>query len=250
MVNQKGGTGKTTSTINLGVALRSFGIRTLVIDMDQQANATSGLGIDSGTAARTIYEVLHRDPAVRCSLMDAVVETPYGVMVVPGSEALIEIEQGADDPGREYRLKKAIARLDMPHVVLLDCPPSLGRCTTMSLIAAQVAVAPVKPGPDELEALARLEGTIEKLVANEVNEYLVLGGVLAVEYSGSSELHKDIRKRLSRRYGKRYLGEVSKTVRVGEAKARKRPLVIEFPDSTAAQDYMAIGRGIASRIAS
>ncbi|UKD50749.1 AAA family ATPase (plasmid) [Amycolatopsis sp. FU40] len=250
VANQKGGTGKTTSTINLAVALRSFGLRTLMVDIDQQANATSGLGVDGTEAERTIYEVLHRDPKVRCTIMEAAVETKWGVLVVPGTDALIEIEESGDDPGREWRLRKALAKLPQPHVVLIDCPPNLGRCTTIALCAADVVIAPVKPGIDELEALAKLEGTISRLVENEVNESLVLGGVMAVEYSGGSQLHKDVRKKLEKRYGSRYLGEISKTVRVGEAKAAKRPLLFEFPDSTAAEDYRAIGKKLAERIAS
>lgn len=249
MANQKGGTGKTTTTINLAVALRERGLRVLVVDMDQQGNATSGLGVDGATAERTVYEVLHKDPAVRCSVMDAAVETEWGVLLVPGTEALIEIEESGDDPGREWRLKKALSKLPQPHVVLLDCPPNLGRCTTISLVAADVVIAPVKPGPDELEALARLERTIDRLVANEVNERLMLGGVLAVEFSASSQLHKDVRARLRERYGDRYLGEISKTVRVGEAKAYQRPLVVQFPEATAAVDYREVAKSLAARIA-
>lgn len=248
VANQKGGTGKTTSTINLGVALVECGLRVLVIDMDQQANATSGLGVVDPKL--TVYEVLHRDPQVRCSLMDAAVATDSGVLVVAGSEALIEIEESGDDPGREWRLRKALTKLPQPHVVLIDCPPNLGRCTTISLVAADVVIAPVKPGIDELQALARLERTIERLVENEVNENLRLGGVLAVEYSGGSQLHRDVRNRLRDRFGPRYLGEVSKTVKVGEAKAQRRPVVLFAPESTAAQDYRGIAKGLADRIAS
>ena len=247
IVMQKGGTGKTTSTINLAVALRMFGLRVMVIDMDQQANATSGLGVVDPRL--TVYEVLHRDPNVRCSLMDAAVETESGVLVVPGTPALIEIEESGDDAGREWRLRKAIAKLPQPHVVLIDCPPNLGRCTTISLVAADVAIATVKPGVDEVEALARLETTIERLVVNEVNESLVLGGVMAVEFDARSQLHKDVRNLLRARYGDRYMGEVSKTVKVGEAKAKQRPLLDFAPDATASEDYREIAQTLATRIA-
>lgn len=248
VANQKGGTGKTTTTINLAVALRGLGLPTMVIDMDQQANATSGLGVDSDTAPQTVYEVLHRDPKARCGIMDAVVKTDYGVLVVPGTEALVEIEESGDDAGREWRLRKAIAKIPDPHIVLVDCPPNLGRCTTISLVAADAVIAPVKPGVDELEALARLENTIARLVENEVNEGLVLGGVLAVEFSGGSQLHKDVRSRLRDRYEGLYLGEIAKTVRVGEAKAARRPLVLSHPTSTAAIDYFTVAQGLKRRL--
>lgn len=248
VANQKGGTGKTVTAINLALALRLAGLPVLVIDLDQQANATSGFDVEADDSPRTIYEVLHRDPAVRCGVLDAAIETEWGVLVVPGTNALIEIEESGDDAGREWRLRRALSKPPRPYVVVIDCPPNLGRCTTIALCAADVVIAPVKPGIDELEALARLEGTIGRLVQNEVNESLTLGGVVAVEYAGGSQLHKDVRRRLEERYGDRYLGEVSKTVRVGEAKARRRPLLIEFPDSTAALDYRAIGEKIAERI--
>lgn len=248
VANQKGGTGKTTTTINLAVALRRLGMRTMVIDMDQQANATSGLGVDGDTAERTVYEVLHRDPKIRCGILDAAVETDYGVMVVPGTDALIEIEESGDDAGREWRLQKALTKLDRPYVVFLDCPPNLGRCTTIALTAADVVLAPVKPGVDELEALGRLEDTIERLVVNEVNERLALGGVVAVEFAGGSQLHRDVRARLRERYGDHYLGEISKTVRVGEAKAQRRPLVLAHPGATASMDYFTVAQTLRRRI--
>lgn len=250
VANQKGGTGKTTTTINLAVALRGLGLPTMVIDMDQQANATSGLGVDSDAVPKTIWEVLHRDPKVRCGIMDAAVETDYGVYVVPGTPALIEIEESGDDVGREWRLRKALSKVPENFVVFIDCPPNLGRCTTISLVASDAVLAPVKPGVDELEALARLEDTIFKIVENDANEHLALGGVLAVEFSGGSQLHKDVRSRLRERYEDLYLGEVSKTVRVGEAKALRRPLVLSHPTSTAAVDYFTIAQGMKRRIAS
>jgi chromosome partitioning protein len=243
---QKGGTGKTTSTVNLAAALRQQGLRTMVIDMDQQANATEALGV--ADPRLTVFEVIHKEPAVRCSLMDAAVETESGVLVVAGTDALIGVEQGEDDPGREYRLRKAIAKLPQPHVVLIDCPPNLGRCTVMSLIAADVCIAPVKPGVFEVGALARLEDTIEKIQVNEVNEDLVLGGVLAVEFDARTQLHKDVRTMLRNRFGDRYMGEVSETVRVGESAAKGRPVVLDAPGSTAAQDYTAMAKALAERI--
>lgn len=246
VANQKGGTAKTTTTINLGVGLAELGLPVMVVDIDQQANATSGLGV--GEPERTVYEVLHRDPAVRCGVEDAAVVSEWGVEVVAGTPAMIEVEESGDDPGREWRLGKALKRMARKRVVLIDCPPNLGRCTTIALTAADVVLAPVKPGPDELQALARLEETIERLVANEVNERLALGAVLAVEFSGNSQLHRDVRARLVARYGDRYLGEIAKTVRVGEAKAARRPLVVEFPKATAAVDYRAVAAKIAERI--
>jgi chromosome partitioning protein len=248
IANQQGGTGKTTTAINLAAALRRLGLPTLLIDMDQQANATSGLGVDSEAVKLTIYEVLHRDPRLRCTVDDAAVETDWGVMVVPGTEALIEIEESGDDAGREWRLRKALRKVAKPYIALIDCPPNLGRCTIISLTAADVVIAPVKPGVDELQALGRLEGTIDRLIENEVNEDLRLGGVLAVEFDGQSKLHRDTRVLLRERYGDNYLGNISKTVKVGESKGRQVPLVIANPTATAAMDYFSIAEGLKRRI--
>lgn len=249
VANQKGGTGKTTTTINLAAGLRSLGLRVIVVDIDQQANATSGLGVNHEQAAATVYEVLHRIPSERVSISDALVMTDCGVRLLPGSPALVEIESAGDDPGREIRLRRALQTIEMPHVVLIDCPPNLGRCTTIALVAADVVLAPVKPGIDELEALARLLDNIDVIRASGYNDDLILGGVLAVDYTGSNTLARDVRNRLRRQFGDQYLGEITRTVRVGESKARQRPVVLDQPECTAAVDYMAIATALAERIA-
>lgn len=249
IANQKGGVGKTTSTINLGVALASFGVRVLVVDLDPQGNATSGLGLDVKSIPYTVYEVLQPDFQRRVPLADALVTSPFGPKVLAGHLSMGLVERDGNGPGGELSLSRALETLDEPHVVLIDCPPNLGRLTVMALVAAGdrepdddgqavgEVLAPCSPGVDELEGLSRLMTTMDGLKANGLGKHHEVGSVLLTDYDGRNKLSKDTKVQLRGAFGKRYLGEIASTVRVGEAKAQRTPLLMFAPDSTAAEDY-------------
>lgn len=263
VANQKGGVGKTTSTINLATALSAFGIKTLVVDLDPQGNATSGLGVDVGELEYTVYEVLQPDFHKRVALADALVRSPFGPAVLAGHLSMGLVERDGNGPGGELSLSRALATLEEPHVVLIDCPPNLGRLTVMALVAAgdrspeagQLAgevLAPCSPGVDELGGLARLLDTIDGLKANGLGQYGEVGSVLLTNYDGRNQLSKDTKGQLRDAFAEKYLGEIAHTVRVGEAKAAATPLMLFAPTSTAAEDYRdrareyALVRGLAA----
>ena len=249
VANLKGGVGKTTTATALATCLAALGLPVLLIDMDQQANATSGMGLDPKKLELTSWDVIHKDPDTRVSLDEAAVETPWRVWVVGGARALRELDQLGDDPGREYRLRRAIAKLAVKRVVIIDTGPSLGRATTMSLIASDVVIGVIRPGQDEMEALVELETAIDVLSDGEIVDGLTLAGVLVTESdAGRSKLHRDAIDMVKRAYGDRYLGEIPRTVRVGEAKSAGVPVVIFDPMCTASIVYRAVAEKLKQRI--
>lgn len=258
--NQKGGVAKTTSVIQLSSALHELGLPVLVIDMDPQSNTTSGLGVDNKSVPYTVWECLQPEAASRVKLIDAMVKSPSGPMVVAGHLSMANIAMFGNGPAPELSLWGAIRKLPEPMLVLIDTPPDLGRLTTMALYAAGVrppredgtpvgeVLAPVKPGVDELEAVLFLMKTLNMMEANDLGEHHLLGSVLLTMYDGRNRLSKDTKNQLKETFSEeQYLGEISWTVRVGESKAQSIPLAQYQPDATAAQDYMERAKELADR---
>lgn len=250
VANQKGGVGKTTTAVNLAVALGALGASVVLVDLDNQCNATTGLGIDPEKVELTAYEVVHPQRERRVSVTAAAVDSGYaGVRIVPGSEALAEIDQNGAGPGGERLLAAAIGRWEEPaDVVVLDCPPNLGRMTVMGLAAATSLLITLTPGPDELTGLGRLLDTVDTIRDNGLNESVELGWVVLTRYDGRNQLNKDVARQIRSGFGER-VALIHNTVRVGEAKARRRPVVDAYPDCTAAEDYQALAATVWKEIA-
>lgn len=238
VANQKGGVGKTTSAVNIAVALGQLGASVLVIDLDSQCNATTGLGLDPDDLELTTYEVLHPQRDRRVGIAEAALDTRHpGVRLIAASEALAEIDQNGAGPGGERLLATALSRWAAPtDVVILDCPPNLGRLTVIGLAAARSLLIPVSPGPDELLGLHRLLDTVDTIRDNGLNEELRIGWVVVTRYDSRNQLNRDVARQVKASFGE-YVGLIHQTVRVGEAKARRLPVVTAYPDSTAAEDY-------------
>lgn len=244
---KKGGVGKTTTTINLAYELSrltifdqveglSRPVRVLAIDMDPQANTTSGLGVAVpavGDPTPTLYNVLHPDKARRLSLNEVIVGTEFGVDLAPARKQLEDLEMGLG-PGGQMRLARELENLPAYDVVIIDCRPALGELTAAALSAATTVVAPVLPGTDEVNALASLEEAVEGAGLN--NPGIRINHVLLTNYLGTNAT-RAIRRRLEDEWDKEFLGVISRTVKVTEAKAYGQPLGVYDPSCTAAQDY-------------
>lgn len=250
---QKGGVGKTTTTINLGAELAFLGLRVLVLDVDQQAHSTDGLGVVAGDDDATIFEVLHKERSLRVPLTEAIKSTAVeGLHVVPGDMAVKELEDGGLGPGGQMRLAKALDVLTGYDVVLIDCPPALGAMTEAALAAADDVLAVLEAGPDEVKALVKLGGAVMD-VQDGLNPDVEIRYVLLADFEGQTKVAQQVRTRLIDDWGTwesggAYLGEIPHTIRVREAKNRQVPISHHAPTSSAAVAYRDAARRIAERI--
>ncbi|WP_245549908.1 ParA family protein [Gordonia effusa] len=246
---KKGGVGKTTTAINLAYEFSMAGYRVLLLDLDPQTNATDGLGITIDDSDGTLYEVLTPARSDRMPLADVIKKSNSGVDVAPADDSMYKLDESGLGPGGENRLKVALATVaDDYDIVVMDCPPSLGSLTISALAAATDVMAVVAPGgPDELKGLTRLAETVYE-AQDLLNPSVDIRHVLLANYDGRSALAKDIRRNLQRDWADEYLGEISRTVRVGEAKARQVPVSVHRPDSYAAKDYHSATQTLINRI--
>ncbi|MGY2025972.1 ParA family protein [Nocardia gipuzkoensis] len=249
---QKGGVGKTTSTINLGYHLAEEGLAVLVIDADQQAHSTSGLGVELGDDDASLYEVLHRERQMRVPLREAIHSTAFGLDLVPADLALKELETGGLGPGGQMRLARQLDEATGYDVVLIDCPPALGSMTEAALAAADDVLAVLEAGPDEVRALIRL-GEAVMDVQDGLNPDLEIRFVLLANYEGGTRVAQAVRDGLVRDWGAwdaggAYLGEIPHTIRVREAKDRAVPVAVHAPTSSAAVAYTDAAKRLAERV--
>lgn len=256
IVLRKGGVGKTTTAVNLSYELSRLEvfdeaeqitrpIRVLLIDVDPQANATSGLGIEippDGDPTPTMFNVLNPEKHRRLPLNDVIQGTEYGVDVAPAREALDELDKGLG-PGGQMRLRREVEMLPAYDFVIIDCRPTLNELAASALSAATWVLATVGTGPDEVAALASLDAAVENVGLN--NPGIKITHVLLTNYMSGSRATKSIRRAVEDAWEKEYLGYISRTVRVTEAKAHSQPISVYDPGCTAAEDY----RRVAQRIA-
>ena len=243
IVNQKGGVGKTTTTVNLTAALHALGKRVLLCDFDPQANATSGMGVDKNAASPNVYDVLINgaDPK------KAVVSTKYGD-VLPSNKALAGagIEMiGVDD--RENLLKRALDLLSPGYdYILIDCPPSLELLTVNALCAAGTLLVPVQCEYYALEGLSDLLATV-RLVKRKLNPRLALEGVLLTMYDGRTNLSLQVAEEVKRHFpGQVYATVIPRNVRLSEAPSHGKPVSAYDPYSRGAEAYAALAAEIVS----
>ena len=244
--NQKGGVGKTTTVINLAAYLALSGTRTLVIDLDPQGNATSGLGVDRRAVTRSSYEAL----VDRVPLSELVVETPVdGLELIPSSASLsgAEIEL-VGVSAREHRLAASLAELNGRYDrVLIDCPPSLGLLTINALTAADGVLIPIQTEYYALEGLSQLVNTIRR-VREGLNPRLEIDGVLLTMYDARTNLSAQVATEVRRHMnGSVYDTVVPRSVRLSEAPSHGVPIAIYDPASRGADAYRELAGEVAAR---
>ena len=245
VANQKGGVGKTTTSVNLSAGLAMLGKRVLLIDSDPQGNATSGFGINKSDLKTTIYQVLIENLAME----QAILHTGYEVDLLPANIELAgaEIELVAAI-SRENRLKRSVdAVREKYDFILIDCPPSLGLLTLNALTAADTVLMPIQCEFYALEGLAQLMNTMT-LVQNNLNPALEIEGVLLTMFDSRTNLSVQVAEEVRTHFGSKvYRTVIPRTVRLSEAPSYGQPIVAYDRNCKGAIVYMDLAKEVTER---
>ena len=252
LVNQKGGVGKTTTSINLSASLAVLGKKVLLIDLDPQGNTTTGVGINKGDIDKSIYDVL----IGKCSLEDAMVKTKYkNLYVMPATINLagldIELlEKSQNEPGfaKGAQLKKHIDEVrDSFDFMIIDCPPSLGLITTNALTASNSVIIPVQCEFFALEGIMQLLNTI-MLAQKTLNPELDIEGVLLTMLDGRTNIGLEIIEEVRKCFKSKVFNTIiPRLVRLVEAPSHGKPISDYDPTSRATLAYQNLAKEVISR---
>ncbi|MGL5914694.1 MAG: ParA family protein [Culicoidibacterales bacterium] len=242
ITNQKGGVGKTTSTVNMAASLGVLGHKVLMIDMDPQGNATTGLGISKADLKACIYTVLVDERRID----ETMIETPFeNLWVVPATINLSGVDlELASVIGRETRLKQAIEEMKTEFdYVLIDCPPSLGLLTLNALTVAESIIVPIQAEYYALEGLTQLLNTI-RLAQRHLNKTLVIEGIVLTMVNKtnlSAEVEEEVRNIFDKKV---YTTTISRGVRLSEAPSYGQPIYYYDQRSRGAQEYLELAKEV------
>ena len=241
-VNQKGGVGKTTTSVNLSAAFAEMGKRVLLIDCDPQGNATSGLGIEKDGLELSIYDALINDTPME----EIILQTQFGLDMVPSVMDLAgaEVELvNLDD--KQYRLKKAVELIkDKYDYILIDCPPSLGHVTLNALTAADSVLLPLQCEFYALEGLSQLLSTVQ-LVQEQLNGDLRIEGLVLTMYDSRTNLAEQVVEEVKTHFPDMvYATKIPRNVRLSEAPSFGKPIFAYASSSKGAQAYMSLAEEV------
>jgi len=239
VTNQKGGVGKTTTSVNLAASLTEIGRRVLLIDLDAQGNATMGSGVDKYGVEKTGYDVLLGLADIR----DVIMQAPEsGFDLLPGNSDLTAAEVELLDKGdRERRLRAALTYVQNDYdLIIIDCPPSLSMLTVNALAAAHSVLIPIQCEYYALEGLSALLDTIEQ-VRVSINPELEIEGLLRTMYDARNNLSNDVSAQLQEHFGdKLYRTIIPRNVRLAEAPSHGLPVLCYDKSSRGARAYLAL----------
>lgn len=245
ITNQKGGVGKTTTTVNLGASLAKLGNKVLLVDIDPQGNATSGVGVDKGELDHCIYNLIIGDTKAE----DVIVHTEFeNLSIIPATIQLAGAEiELVSAISREEKLKRSLESIqDEYDFILIDCPPSLGLLTLNALTAATSALIPVQAEYYALEGLSQLLNTI-RLVQKHLNRNLLIEGVLLTMFDARTNLGVQVIEEVKMYFqDKVYESVIPRNVRLGEAPSHGKPITVYDPRSKGAELYLELAKEVLS----
>ena len=246
VANQKGGVGKTTTSVNLSAAIALQGKSVLLIDLDPQGNATSGVGIDPRSLQKSIYNCLIKQDTCENIIQKTSVN---GLAVLPSNADLAGAEiELANVEGREQHLRDAIKGIQNNYdVIVLDCPPALGILTINALAAAKSVIIPVQCEYYAMEGLTRLLGSIDR-VRQSFNPNLILEGIVLTMFDSRTRLANDVVANVRSHFPRELIDiPIPRAVRLSEAPSYSQTVMTYDPSSTGAVAYMQVAREIAER---
>jgi len=251
LANQKGGVGKTTTAINLGTALAAIGENVLIVDLDPQGNASTGLGIDRKSRRRSTYDVLTRQVSMREAILETAVPRLH---IVPSTMDLSGLElEIAQERDRAYRLRDALASLNGADArvhysyVLIDCPPSLNLVTVNAMAAANSILVPLQCEFFALEGLSQLLKTVEQ-VRTSLNPGLTIHGIVLTMYDARNNLSGQVVADVRNFMGEKvYQTMIPRNVRVSEAPSYGKPVLLYDSKCVGSQAYLRLASEIIQR---
>lgn len=244
VLNQKGGVGKTTTTINVAAYLAKAGKSVLIVDFDPQGNATSGLGLDKSNLQTSVYELLFSEVTLDRVVHETNVEGLY-ILPTNASLATAEVEL-VSQLQRELQLKQALASADYDYV-LIDCPPALGLLTINALAAADSVLIPVQAEYYAMEGLSQLISVVQR-VRQGLNTNLEILGVVVTMYDSRTSLSEQVYGELTKHFGqKMFKAIIPRNVRLAEAPSHGKPIADHDKWSKGARAYKALTKEIMNR---